>query len=447
MQNTETNRIENKEQLNEDFEQEVIAFLNYKEGGIIYVGINKNGQVVGVEDVDLTQLQIKDRIKNNIQPSTLGLFDVTVETIDNKEVIKVIISSGTEKPYYLRKKGRTPEGCYIRVGSSKERMTERMIDDMYAKRIKNTLKEIDSPRQELTFNQLKIYYEEHGLKLNDNYLQNLDLLTSEGKYNYNAFLLADENNVSIKLVKYVGTNKLELLENLEFGNRCLITATQRILDRLDVENTTYAKIEYLGRKEQEKIDSKALKEAVINAIVHNDYSYGNSPIIELYSDRIEITSAGGLPQELSQEEFLEGVTAPRNKELIRVFKDVDLIENIGSGVLRILDAYDKSCFKFMEHFLRVSFNYKENPFEYEDTAKTKSSKLGSKKSSKLAVSEEQILQLCKTEKSLKEIAQHFGYKDVYKFKNNYINKLIEQDKLQMTIPDKPKSRNQKYIIK
>lgn len=447
MQNTETNRIENKEQLNEDFEQEVIAFLNYKEGGIIYVGINKNEQVVGVEDVDLTQLQIKDRIKNNIQPSTLGLFDVTVETIDNKEVIKVIISSGTEKPYYLRKKGRTPEGCYIRVGSSKERMTERMIDDMYAKRIKNTLKEIDSPRQELTFNQLKIYYEEHGLKLNDNYLQNLDLLTSEGKYNYNAFLLADENNVSIKLVKYVGTNKLELLENLEFGNRCLITATQRILDRLDVENTTYAKIEYFGRKEQEKIDSKALKEAVINAIVHNDYSYGNSPIIELYSDRIEITSAGGLPQELSQEEFLEGVTAPRNKELIRVFKDVDLIENIGSGVLRILDAYDKSCFKFMEHFLRVSFNYKENPFEYEDTAKTKSSKLGSKKSSKLAVSEEQILQLCKTEKSLKEIAQHFGYKDVYKFKNNYINKLIEQDKLQMTIPDKPKSRNQKYIIK
>ena len=344
MNNYETSRVENKEKLNEDFE---------------------HGQPVEIDDIDQVQLQIKDRIKHNIQPSTLGLFDVVVETIDNTDVIKVTISSGTEKPYYLRKKGRTPEGCYIRVGSSKERMTERMIDDMYSKRIKNTLKEIDSPRQELTFNQLKIYYEEHNLKLNDNFLQNLDLLTSEGKYNYNAFLLADENNVSIKLVKYLGNNKLELLENLEFGNRCLITTTQRILERLDVENTTYAKIEYFGRKEQEKIDSRALKEAVINAVVHNDYSYGNSPIIELYSDRIEITSAGGLPQELSQEEFLEGVTAPRNKELIRVFKDVELIENIGSGVLRILDAYDKSCFKFMEHFLRVSFKYKENPFEYD----------------------------------------------------------------------------------
>lgn len=369
MQNTETNRIENKEQLNEDFEQEVIAFLNYKEGGIIYVGINKNGQVVGVKDVDLTQLQIKDRIKNNIQPSTLGLFDVTVETIDNKEVIKVIISSGTEKPYYLRKKGRTPEGCYIRIGSSKERMTERMIEEMFARRIKNSLKEIESPRQDLTFRQLKIHYEGNGMILNDNFARNLNLLTDDGKYNYNAYLLADENNISIKLVKYLGTSKMELIENQEYGYCCLITATQRILDRLTVENTVYAKIEYNGRKEVEMIDSKALKEAVINAMVHSDYTLTTTPIIELYSDRIEITSGGGLPQGLSQEEFLEGVTAPRNKELIRVFKDVDLIENIGSGVLRILDAYDKSCFKFMEHFLRVSFKYKENPFEYDSKNK------------------------------------------------------------------------------
>ena len=447
MQSMETNRVENKEQLNEDFEQEVIAFLNYKEGGAIYVGINKNGQVAGVEDIDLTQLQIKDRIKNNIQPSTLGLFDVIVETVDNKDVIKVVISSGTEKPYYLRKKGRTPEGCYVRVGSSKERMTERMIDNLYAKRIKHNLKEIDSPRQELTFNQLRIYYEEHGFKLNDNFLQNLDLLTSEGKYNYNAFLLADENTISIKLVRYLGTNKLELLENLEFGNRCLITATQRILDRLDVENTTYAKIEYFGRKEQEKIDSKALKEAVINAIVHNDYSYGNSPIIELYSDRVEITSAGGLPQELSQEEFLEGVTAPRNKELIRVFKDVDLIENIGSGVLRILDAYDKSCFKFMEHFLRVSFKYKENPFKYE-TEQVKPNKLTeqvkpNKKENKIKL----ILEFCKEPQSVKDIMQYIGLKHRPTFIYDYLNPLLEQNKLQMTIPDKPKSRNQKYIAK
>ena len=441
MKNIETNRIENKEYLNEDFEQEVIAFLNYQDGGIIYVGINKKGQVVGIQDIDLIQLQIKDRIKNNIQPSTLGLFDVIVETIENKAVIKIIISSGKEKPYYLRKKGRTPEGCYIRVGSSKERMTEKMIEEMFARRIKKSLKEIDSPRQDLTFRQLKIHYEGNGMILNDNFAKNLNLLTDDGKYNYNAYLLADENNISIKLVKYLGTSKMELIENQEYGYCCLITATQRILDRLTAENTVYAKIEYNGRREVEMIDSKALKEAVINAMVHSDYTLSTTPIIELYSDRIEITSGGGLPQGLSQEEFLEGVTAQRNKELIRVFKDVDLIENIGSGVLRILDAYDKSCFKFMEHFLRVSFKYRENPFEYEDTAKTKSSKLGSK----LAVSEEEILKLCRNERSLKEITEYFGYKDVYKFKNKYINQLLKQNKLKMTVPDKPKSRNQKYV--
>ena len=445
MQNTETNRIENKEQLNEDFEQEVIAFLNYKEGGIIYVGIDKNGQVVGVENNDLTQLQIKDRIKNNIQPSTLGLFDVTVETIDNKEIIKVIISSGTEKPYYLRKKGRTPEGCYIRIGSSKERMTERMIEEMFARRIKNSLKEIESPRQDLTFRQLKIHYEGNGMILNDNFARNLNLLTDEGKYNYNAYLLADENNISIKLVKYLGTSKMELIENQEYGYCCLITATQRILDRLTAENTVYAKIEYNGRKEVEMIDSKALKEAVINAMVHSDYTLTTTPIIELYSDRIEITSGGGLPQGLSQEEFLEGVTAPRNKELIRVFKDVDLIENIGSGVLRILDAYDKSCFKFMDHFLRVSFKYKENPFEY-DTEQVKPNKITeqdkpNKKEDKINL----ILEFCKEPKSVKEIMEYIGLKHRPTFMYDYLNPLLEKDKLQMTIPDKPKSRNQKYV--
>lgn len=450
MQNTETNRIENKEQLNEDFEQEVIAFLNYKEGGIIYVGIDKNGQVVGVENNDLTQLQIKDRIKNNIQPSTLGLFDVTVETIDNKEIIKVIISSGTEKPYYLRKKGRTPEGCYIRIGSSKERMTERMIEEMFARRIKNSLKEIESPRQDLTFRQLKIHYEGNGMILNDNFARNLNLLTDEGKYNYNAYLLADENNISIKLVKYLGTNKMELIENQEYGYCCLITATQRILDRLTAENTVYAKIEYNGRKEVEMIDSKALKEAVINAMVHSDYTLTTTPIIELYSDRIEITSGGGLPQGLSQEEFLEGVTAPRNKELIRVFKDVDLIENIGSGVLRILDAYDKSCFKFMDHFLRVSFKYKENPFEYDEKTDKKTTKKNDKKTTKkikVKPQEKDVLNFCKDAKTLKEITTYFGFKDISTFKKNYINPLLEKGTLQLTIPEQPKNRNQKYISK
>ena len=237
----------------------------------------------------------------------------------------------------------------------------------------------------------------------------------------------DENNVSIKLVKYLGTNKMDLVENQEYGYRCIITATQRILDRLDAENTIYAKIEYKGRKEVEMIDKAALKEAVINAVVHNDYSYGNSPIVELYSDRIEITSAGGLPQELSQEEFLEGVTAPRNKELIRVFKDVDLIENIGSGVLRILDAYDKSCFKFMEHFLRVTFKYRENPFKYNSKNNVSADDtLNDTIKDYYFISEEQFKKLIKDKQLYEYVDSDFGPK--YGTPKAPVEELLKQGK-------------------
>jgi len=119
----ERNRIEYKSKLSDDFEETVIAFLNYSEGGEIYVGIDdKKKIIVGVENLDLVQRQITDRIKNNVRPYTLGLFDIAIEKIDGFEVIKVIVSSGIEKPYYLRRKGMSPEGCFIRVGSSNQRL-------------------------------------------------------------------------------------------------------------------------------------------------------------------------------------------------------------------------------------------------------------------------------------------------------------------------------------
>ena len=427
MPNTETNRIENKQILNEDFEQEVIAFLNYREGGTIYVGIRKDGQAVGVENIDLMQLQIKDRIKNNIQPSTLGLFDVIVEKIEDKDVIKVVISSGTEKPYYLRKKGMCPEGCYIRIGSSKEKMTTEMIDNLYAKRVRNSLNKIESPRQDLTFKQLMIYYEGQGIDITNNFIRNLELVMDNGKYNYNGYLLADENGMSIKVARYAGTNKVDLLENYEFGYCSLIKATQSVIDKMTVENKRSAKITPKTRIEKTLVDSKALKEAIINAMVHNDYSSGIPPVFEIFSDRFTITSYGGLPQ-------------------------------------GIMSVYDKSIFEFLPNFLRINFYFDKEVLEYlgqteqvkpnklteqENNYKEikKGSKKSSKKSSKKAVSEDQILELCKTEKSLKEIADYFGYKDVYKFKNNYLKSLLQREKLKMTIPSQPRNRNQKYISK
>ncbi|MDR1895928.1 MAG: ATP-binding protein, partial [Prevotellaceae bacterium] len=186
----ETNRIELKQTLTDDLEREVVAFLNYREGGIIYIGIDKNGVPVGIADTDAAQLKIKDRLKNNILPSCMGLFDIIAETHANKDVIKILVAGGIEKPYYLRKYGMSEKGTYIRKGSASEQMPARMIETLFAKRTRNTLGKIKSPNQQLKFEQLKIYYEAAGKILNRHFASNLELLTENDLYNYVAYLLA-----------------------------------------------------------------------------------------------------------------------------------------------------------------------------------------------------------------------------------------------------------------
>jgi len=353
----ESNRIEYKQILTDDLERQVVAFLNYSQGGELYIGVDKNKKVVGVDDVDLVQRQIVDRIKNNILPYALGIFDVVVDVVDGVEIIKVIIPSGIDKPYYLRSKGMSPEGCFIRVGSSVRQMTTSQIDAMYAKRIPMRLGNIRSPRQNLTFQQLEIYYAEKKLKLNNEFLTSLDLIDENGRYNYAAYLLADENGVSIKVAKYAGTTKTELVESEEYGYRCLITATHRVLDKLRVENKTFTKITPITRLERRMVDETAVREAFINAVVHTDYSHEVPPVVEIFSDRLMITSYGGLPKGLSQKNFFRCRSMPRNRELMRVFRDVDLVEQLGSGMSRILDAYDQSVFSFEDEFLIVTFPF------------------------------------------------------------------------------------------
>lgn len=359
MNNIESNKVEYKRELNDKLERSVVAFLNSNEGGLLYVGVDDNGVPVGVENIDMVQRQIVDRIKDNVSPSALGLFDVTIEKIDGVHVIKTIVSSGTEKPYYIRNLGRSEKGCFIRVGSSVQPMTTRMIDDLYSRHRPVSLGNIPSPRRDLTFEQLEIYYQAKKLKLNDRFKTSLDLLTPDNNDNFVAYMLADENAVSIKVAKYAGKNKVDLIENYEYGYCCLIKATYKVLDRLEIENRNFVKITPKNRVEKQMVDSTALREAVINAIVHNDYTRNAVPTVEIFSDRITITSYGGLPDGLSRQSFFECCSMPRNRELMRVFRDVGLVEQLGSGMGRILNAYDKSVFKFAGDFLIVTFPFAE----------------------------------------------------------------------------------------
>ena len=368
-------RNEFKVKLTDKFEEEVISFLNTN-GGNIYIGVNDKGDIVGINgNIDLLQRTIKDRIKDNIMPSTLGLYDVVVLEEGSKKYIKIIIARGSDDPYYIKGMGMTPDSCFIRVGSSIQSMPYDMINNRVNKRTRTSLRNIVSPKQDLTFSQLKIYYEEKGFNINNNFLKQLDLYTDDGKYNYNAYLLADNNTISIRFGKYEGTNAVDLIENEDFGNCSIVKATKNILNKIEIENKIFTKIEYPERKEIRMYDFAAVREAVVNAIVHNDWSNEYAPKFEMFSDKLVISSNGGIQPSTTKEEFLEGYSLPKNKELMKVFNDLDLVEQMGTGVIRILQSYDKKSFEFFPNFIRVTFPFNENKFKIKRHENIKNDKL------------------------------------------------------------------------
>ena len=136
-----------------------------------------------------------------------------------------------------------------------------------------------------------------------------------------------------------------------------IKATHQVLEKLKIENVTRAKVTNTKRVEENLIASIPMREAVINAIVHSDFTREIPPVFEIFNDKMIFTSYGGLLPGQSKEDFFSCSSMPRNRELMRVFKDVGLVEQLGSGMSRILKEYDKSIFHISEHFIKVEFPF------------------------------------------------------------------------------------------
>ena len=480
---TETERIEYKRELSPDIdlEEEAVAFLNRREGGILYIGIDKLGNPVGVKDIDGDILKIKDRLRNNILPSAMGLFDVTADEVGGVKVIKVFFAGGSEKPYYLKRYGMTPKGCFIRVGTACEPMPEAMIEDLFARRVRNSIGRIRSVRQDLTFEQLRIYYQEHGFKLNDNFARTLELLTDDGAYNYAAYLLADENANSIKVAKYAGRDRVELVANNEYGMTSLVTATKRVIERLKVENTVRTRKTALERIDTPLWDERAVREAVINAIVHNDYTREAPPKVELFSDHLEITSFGRLPEGLTKDDFFAGVSIPRNKELMRIFRDLELVESLGSGMGYIMQKYGRENFVFLDNFIRMTVPYitkdregqaiateqatvqvkaqvasqaetnptgtlQATPQAAPPAAQAKAQVASNEAQVKAQVAKHILVLLAHEPLSSSEIVKGLGHKSLSGVVKAHLRKLLSGCLIEMSQPDSPRSPTQKYRI-
>lgn len=338
---------------------------------------------------------------------------------------------------------------YLRIGSSKVNLAKYPDREANLFQILNcgfpSVNNTVSEYQELTFDKLFVYYASKGVVLNkSNYKKNLGLLTAEGKYNLLAQLLSDDSHIPIRFSVFSGTNKASTMYSVrEFGNTCLLLSLDKVLEYGEVLNVPQAdeRNRKVERKEVPLFSEEAFREAIINAFVHNSWVSGNAPMITVFSDRIEILSRGTLPPGQTTEGFFAGESVPVNQKLSDIFLQLHISERTGRGVPKITDIYGKDTYEFRENSIVVviPFNKISEVVDAQDNVPVNVPVDASEK----AIIDK-ILEYCKEPKSALEILKLLGYTDKRTLRK-YINPLLQSGRLAMTVPDKPNSKNQKYV--
>lgn len=173
--------------------------------------------------------------------------------------------------------------------------------------------------RDLSFRQLKIYYAEKGFHLDDaSFETNFCLKNDAGTYNLLADLLADRNTTPLIFVKFKGNTKASISERSDYGYGCLLTSYSKIKARLQAENVCMSNTLVRPRSDTFLYNENCVNEALLNALVHNDWTI-TEPQISMFNNRLEILSHGGLPGSLTKEQFFSGISMPRNATLMRVF--------------------------------------------------------------------------------------------------------------------------------
>ena len=258
---------------------------------------------------------------------------------------------------------------FIRIGSSKERLRKypKIEAELWAELSgTNDIANIESRRNNLTFQILKNYLSTHNYHYNDStFLDNLGFKTKSGNYNLLAELLADNNDIVINVATFATNDKTEYLKRNEFGGKCLLLAMEQAKNYIESINQIYVDTTIRPRKEKPMINMDAFKEAWYNACVHYKWSEANNPGIYVYSDRLEIESFGGIPVDLSKKQFLQGVSKPVNKRLFEIFKTCGFAEESGHGVPTVTKAYGNDSYIFDGKFIKVVI-----PFNISNKSKT-----------------------------------------------------------------------------
>ena len=363
--NIETEEVEFKastSQLNRAIEA-LGAMLNKSGHGKVYFGVLDDGTVVGQDVGNKTIKDISEAISQKILPHIVPT--ITPLNIDDKIVI-MVEATGYDKPY-------TANGLYlIRSGSENKKLEPEQLKEIVFTNSSELIISMESFNQELTFMQLKQLYIMKGLTINDDtFSKNTGLLCRNGHYNVLGDLLSDNNNYSIKVVRFAGKDKSKLMTRNEYGYKCLLLAMQQAQDYIYSLNETRVQVdEHFMRKEIKLFDEMCFKEAWTNACLHSQWSKMIPPVIYIYDDRMEIVSTGGLALDYPLEDFYRGVSHTINKQLQKIMGQLGIVEQTGHGVSEIIKAYGKEAFTVTPSHIMVTFkfpfNISSNGFVFND---------------------------------------------------------------------------------
>lgn len=372
-------------------------------------------------------------------------FEFRECSIDSKRVVVLVIPAANTTPTAYK------NVRYLRIGSSKVNLMKHPKREAALFRALNfglpSIVNTESEYQDMTFEQLFVYYGVKGIALNERtFKKNLELLTQDGKYNLLAQLLSDNPHIPIRFSLFNGKSKGSTMYAVrEFGNMCLLMALDRVLDYGEILNVPQAdeRNRVVERKEVMLFDMDAYREAIINSFVHNLWVTGNEPMFTVYEDRIEILSRGTLAPDQTIEGFFAGESVPVNKKLSEIFLQLHISEKSGRGVPKIIETYGKEVFEFRKNSIVVTipFNRLDLGNQVREIPQVIPQVDGKVETES---PEERIITFCSEARSIQEIMEYLQYKD-RKTVRKYLKPLIKQGRIAMTIPDKPNSSKQKYI--
>ena len=330
----EDENTEFKREYTSDIKKEVIAFANTA-GGMVYIGRDDDGSAYPLDDVDGTLTQVTGSIRQGIQP------DVTIfvgyET--KEDGIAITVREGTNKPYYLTEKGIKPSGVYVRQGASSVPASFEQIRQMIKLTDGDRFEATRSLAQDLTFLEAAGEFERCGVAFGEGEMRTLGVVGADGLYTNLGLLLSDQCTHTIKFAVFNGTTKGEFRTRREMEGS-LMRQMRAAFDFLSLSNNLAATVSGLDRIEQYDYPEIAVREAMLNAIIHRDYGFSGSIIVNLYDDRIEFVSLGGLMPGLRAEDLFVGISQPRNEKLANVFYRLKHIEAYGTGLRLIMQCYE-----------------------------------------------------------------------------------------------------------